>query len=75
MDNGLASYVTRNIDPGKAMENLVFIELLRRSSVFSKFQVYYWKEYGRAQRREVDFVIVGGGARGGSDQHDLCQFG
>ncbi len=34
------------------MENAVMLELKRREK-----EVYYWKEYGRSEGGEVDFVI------------------
>ncbi|EOD42663.1 putative ATPase (AAA+ superfamily) [Candidatus Nanobsidianus stetteri] len=34
------------------MENLVAIELKRREKEF-----YYWKEYGKSEGQEVDFLI------------------
>jgi Predicted ATPase (AAA+ superfamily) len=35
------------------MENAVMLELKRREK-----EVYYWKEYGRSEGQEVDFVIT-----------------
>ena len=60
VDTGIINFVTRTSDMGRLIENLVFIELCRRSEYFTKFQVYYWKEYGKAEGREVDFVIMVG---------------
>jgi len=42
---------------GMLMENLVATELLRRSNLFSRFEVYYWKD---SQQREIDFVLKEG---------------
>jgi len=42
---------------GRLMENLVATELLRRSDLFSRFEVYYWRD---SQQREVDFVLKEG---------------
>ncbi len=39
------------------MENLVLLELQRKSDLSSTFEIYYWKEYGRSDGKEVDFVI------------------
>jgi predicted AAA+ superfamily ATPase len=50
-----------DVDIGRGMENLVFIELCRRSELLTRFSVYYWREYGKSEGREVDFVIVKGG--------------
>ena len=44
-------------DIGKRMENVVFLELLRRSNKKPLMEIFYWKDY---QQREVDFVIKEG---------------
>jgi predicted AAA+ superfamily ATPase len=41
------------------MENLVSIELHRRF-FDSASEIFYWKEYGKAEGEEVDFVIKEG---------------
>ena len=59
VDNGIAkAYGKEGID--WRMENNVFIELFRRSDAFNNFQVFYWKEYGKRNGEEVDFVITKG---------------
>lgn len=60
-DNGLIAAMNGEVDIGRGMENLVFIELCRRSELFTIFSVFYWKEYGKSEGKEVDFVIVRGG--------------
>ena len=60
-DNGLIAGMNGEVDFGRGMENLVFIELCRKSELFTKFSVFYWREYGKSEGREVDFVIVKGG--------------
>ncbi len=60
VDTGIINVVTRTAEMGRLIENLVFMELCRRSEYFTKFQVYYWKEYGKAEGKEVDFVIMVG---------------
>jgi predicted AAA+ superfamily ATPase len=57
VDNGMvtAIYPEMKGEAGKLMENLVAIELFRRSELNEKFEVYYWREYGK--KNEVDFVI------------------
>ena len=57
VDNGIVTtiYPEMKGEIGKLMENLVAIELLRRSELSDKFEFYYWKEYGKMN--EVDFVI------------------
>ncbi|MEW6529095.1 MAG: ATP-binding protein [Candidatus Micrarchaeota archaeon] len=39
---------------GRIAENMVAIELFRRSALNQKLELYYWRDY---QEREVDFVI------------------
>jgi|YelNatPaOPRAMG01_1025707.scaffolds.fasta_scaffold02775_3 predicted AAA+ superfamily ATPase len=48
-DLGLPNLLLVEKDWGKRMENLVFLELLRRNG-----NIFYWKDY---QGREVDFVV------------------
>ncbi|MCD6145429.1 MAG: ATP-binding protein, partial [Methanosarcinales archaeon] len=54
VDTGLRNVVSFKFseDIGRTIENLVFIELKRRSS---QTEIYYWKNRG-----EVDFVIKNG---------------
>jgi predicted AAA+ superfamily ATPase len=60
VDNGIVTAIYPEIkgEIGKLMENVVAIELLRRSELNEKFEVYYWKEYGKMN--EVDFVLKEG---------------
>jgi len=48
-DLGLPNLLLVEKDWGRRMENLVFLELLRRNG-----NIFYWKDY---QGREVDFVV------------------
>ncbi len=60
IDTGLINAVSfkSSENRGKLMENLVFIELLRRSSYsFGNEEIYYWKDH---QGREADFVVKRG---------------
>jgi predicted AAA+ superfamily ATPase len=68
VDNGIitAIYPETKEEISKLMENVVAIELLRRGELNEKFEVYYWKEYGK--KNEVDFVI-----KKGFDVHQLIQ--
>ncbi|MCW6169317.1 MAG: ATP-binding protein [Thermoplasmatales archaeon] len=61
VDTGLINAVLRSRDWGRLIENIVFVELYRRSKDFSEFSLNYWKEYGKAEGMEVDFVISRGG--------------
>jgi uncharacterized protein len=57
IDSGLAGNVAFKLskDPGRLMEDVVFIELLRRKLYWrSDWELYYWKDY---RGREVDFVV------------------
>ena len=57
IDSGLAGNVAFKLgkDPGRLMENIVFIELLRRKLYYnSGWELYYWKDH---RGREIDFVI------------------
>ena len=58
IDTGLINSlsVKSSRDIGKLYENLVAIELLRRSSLDGQ-EIYYWYD---AQKREVDFVVKEG---------------
>ena len=49
--------MTLSKDSGKILENVTCIELLRRKSVDSSLEIYYWKDY---QQNEVDFVVKQG---------------
>jgi predicted AAA+ superfamily ATPase len=59
VDTGILNTVTRfSEDRGRLMENLIYIELLRRGALSEEpYQVFYWKDH---QQREVDFLIVRG---------------
>ncbi len=57
VDVGLANNVAFKLskDVGRVMENLVFIELLRRKLYVNPgWELYYWKDH---RGREVDFVV------------------
>ncbi|HIQ50187.1 MAG TPA: ATP-binding protein [Nanoarchaeota archaeon] len=56
-DVGLANIIGVKKDFGKRMENIVFLELLRKTNEKPLITVYYWKDY---QGKEVDFVIKEG---------------
>ena len=56
-DTGLSKLLGFERDLGKKMENVVFLELLRRSNRDPLLEVYYFRDY---QQREVDFVVKSG---------------
>ncbi|MHB1709641.1 MAG: ATP-binding protein [Thermoplasmataceae archaeon] len=60
VDTGLINSAIKNAEMGRLIENIVFIELARRSEYFTRFRVFYWKEYGKSEGKEVDFVIMEG---------------
>lgn len=60
IDPGIVDWVSLKLsrDIGKIMEEVVFIELLRRKfQSTSDLEIYYWKDH---RGREVDFVIKRG---------------
>ncbi|EQD50807.1 ATPase [mine drainage metagenome] len=56
VDLGLVNQFTGESEIGKNMENVVFLQLYRFASR-EGFQINYWKEYGKSEGLEVDFVI------------------
>jgi hypothetical protein len=56
--NAIGFKLTENY--GRLMENLVGITLKRKSTVYPNYEVYYWKEYGKTEGKEVDFVLKEG---------------
>ncbi|MDO9538110.1 MAG: ATP-binding protein [Thermoplasmata archaeon] len=50
---------------GRAMENIVAIELQRKKALMHDLEVYYWKDH---QQREVDFIL-----KNGSEVQQLVQ--
>lgn len=57
-DNGIirAIYPEAERNFGRLMENSVAVELMRRRGI-EGFEISYWKEYGKRNGCEVDFVI------------------
>ncbi|TDA32631.1 MAG: AAA family ATPase [Hadesarchaea archaeon] len=53
VDTGYPTALGYEFSVSRAMENAVYLELLRRG----KGEVYYWKEYGKSTGAEVDFVV------------------
>ena len=58
-DTGLvrALAITSSEDRGRLLENLVFLEMVRRRAIDPSMELYYWRDY---QDREVDFVVKRG---------------
>ena len=60
IDTGIAESVAFRVSPdrGRQMENIVFVELMRRNLYLALNQeLYYWKDH---RGREVDFVLKKG---------------
>lgn len=60
VDTGLINVMDSSQELGKNMENVVFLELYRRMCSGNKFEIHYWKEYGKTDGLEVDFVLSNG---------------
>ncbi len=56
-DTGFSKLLKFEKDLGKKMENVVFLELVRRTNQDPLLEIYYFKDY---QQREVDFVVKNG---------------
>ncbi|MEM5811667.1 MAG: ATP-binding protein [Candidatus Aenigmatarchaeota archaeon] len=61
VDNGIIRVIYPEAEEsfGRLIENCVAIELLRRKYA-KKMEINYWREYGRRDGNEVDFVIKEG---------------
>jgi len=56
-DIGLSDVLGFSSDMGKKMENVIFLELIRKTNEKPLLGFYYWKDY---QGKEVDFVVKEG---------------
>jgi len=56
-DLGIVNILALSEDIGRRMENLVFLELLRKTNENPMLEIYYFKS---AQQREVDFALKEG---------------
>ncbi len=56
VDNGIITALNSEESIGKLMENACFINLISRKES-EQFEISYWKEYGKADGKEVDFVV------------------
>jgi len=56
VDTGLINSISISSteNKGRLMENIVFIELLRKKGIDTSIEIFYWRDY---QDHEVDFVI------------------
>ena len=55
VDNGIINVVYPESGIGGLMENAVAVEMLRR-----ELEIFYWREYGKRDGAEVDFVVRDG---------------
>ncbi len=53
IDTGYPTVLGYEFSISRAMENVVYLELLRRGVG----EIYYWREYGKRGGAEVDFVV------------------
>ncbi|MCD6403283.1 MAG: ATP-binding protein [Candidatus Aenigmarchaeota archaeon] len=62
LDNGIiTSLFPENKESwGRLMENLVARNLIKETYELPSLKVYYWKEYGKQEGKEVDFVVKEG---------------
>jgi len=67
VDNGIVNMVGFRISDnyGRALENLVFLELKRRTALEEDLEIYYWAD---SAGREVDFVL-----KKGPSKYELVQ--
>ena len=56
-DVGFSKILGFSKNTGKKMENVVFLELLRKINKWPLLEIYYWKDH---QQHEVDFVLKEG---------------
>lgn len=56
IDTGLINTISHSITEnfGRLMENMVYLDLMRRRSSDRVLEIYYWKDY---QNREIDFIL------------------
>ena len=57
VDNGMVTLFNFDVQKGRLLENLVYIELLRRKEANVTMNIGFWKDLGG---KEVDFVVTNG---------------
>lgn len=67
-DTGLARIAKFSEDIGKLMENVVFLELMRKTNERPMMEIYYWRS---SQKGEVDFILKEGVANPRADTGNL----
>ena len=56
IDSGIINSLKNEMSISRLMENVVFLDLNKRS-MENNFSIAYWKEYGKANGKEIDFVL------------------
>ncbi len=56
IDPGIINSLKNEMSISRLMENTVFLELYKRS-MENNFSIAYWKEYGKTNGKEVDFLL------------------
>ena len=56
IDSGIINSLKNEMSISRLMENTVFLDLNRRN-MENNFKIAYWKEYGKSNGLEVDFVL------------------
>jgi len=56
VDQGIIYALKNEMSVSRLMENIVFLELNHRC-IENNLDISYWKEYGKANGKEVDFVV------------------
>ncbi|BBL45717.1 AAA+ superfamily ATPase [Nanobdella aerobiophila] len=56
-DTGLSKTIRFSEDIGKLMENIIYLELLRKTNINPLLEIYYFKDY---QQHEIDFLVKEG---------------
>jgi predicted AAA+ superfamily ATPase len=56
IDSGLINAISHSITEnfGRLLENIVYLDLMRKRSIDRTLEIYYWKDY---QNREIDFIL------------------
>jgi predicted AAA+ superfamily ATPase len=57
IDTGMINEILGQEEIGKLIENVVFLELYRQQLTKNNNSINYWKEYGKSDGLEVDFVL------------------
>ncbi len=57
VDNGIATLFNFDVQKGRLLENLVYIELLRRKEANVTMNIGFWRDLSG---KEVDFVVING---------------